>query len=249
MKRPTLPAAAVGLLITLLLATIGCGGSSPDESASKQGESLVGGVPTSDFPAVGQLFWTIRPLCTATLVASHVIITAAHCFNYASAWAVGSGYAFRIQDGRVYPVRRYISLGNSPGGQDIAMAQLESDVGFVPPIPISDHAPPIGTPITVLGYGCYDRLTFAGAYDLVKRELVSSWTGFGLLTANLCPGDSGGPGLWFGGVLSISSFAWLSPTGASSAYDGYAYPFVPSNRTWVDYVLWVYEAEPVESAR
>jgi hypothetical protein len=146
-----------------------------------------------DYPAVGPLVTVssgseqATGLCTATLVSSNQIITAAHCFCepfrrgdacYAAKFndpAAGRGYKdtgtyrfylpgagiFKITD--VSLPRDYLwSIGNVRG--DVALATLVGAVDGIEPLELADSALSIipGTNGTIVGYGDHNVVDEAG---------------------------------------------------------------------------------------
>ena len=166
-------------------------------------DKIKGGTVTNERPEVG-----VFGGCTATLVASDVLITAAHCVNYAS--SDYSQHTFRIDglDGRahIYGVERYRSLDQRLGDNDIAIVRLAEPVpeSVAKPVPIASDQPADGESLTVYGYGCTD---WGRSPDGQKRKASFAMGG---PSDTLCPGDSGGPVFddQRNAVLRINSGQW-----------------------------------------
>ena len=174
---------------------------------------LVNGRLTSDRPEVG-LLKLPAGICTATLIAPDVIITAAHCVDYQTIDAPGNVGTFNVQNGvdfTVFPVVSVVSLGGELGANDIAVAQLSVSVPseLARPVPVAAQTPQMGTSLSVFGYGCTRR---DGVSDGQKR--VAHFTS-GEASAVLCPGDSGGPVFEneYGAITRINSGYYLGGRG------------------------------------
>lgn len=217
-------------------------------------EKIINGRLTYDFPAAGMLR-TGTGLCTATLVRPRVVLTAAHCVDYATADRPGQRlaqfivehdssrrYAFDV-DGMV----SYSRVG--PGIDDIALLRLTGDVPpeVATPVPFADRYPQGGESVTWYGYGCQSR---AGSdqYTGRKQKIAFAYQN----SNNSCPGDSGGPTVFgadgavfrvtsgyssrgdiFGdvvamrGTLEAQAEAWSPGAGQGDAGDGGVEPPAP----------------------
>jgi V8-like Glu-specific endopeptidase len=229
-----------------LMAAVGCGGSpgsteAGDDLASVSSPILSSPttVTTTDKPAIGQLILASSGAlaCTATLISSRVILTAAHCFG----WNTGgsgfgsasspptfptnnsSGLAFKDGTGAVRQLRRYAVKGTAGGSDDIAVAELESDVSWSSVHWLSVATSPAAdmSQVSAWGYGCTSSYfgntmvacgtmgdckdggycfgnqcwnTIAADYG-TKRMVTTTWdsTKRNTRTNVTCGGDSGGP--------------------------------------------------------
>jgi hypothetical protein len=197
------------VLLTLGGASIGCAGE--DDDASSSDDAIVNGSDkTYEHPEVGA-FYTAGGLCTGTLIAADVVVTAAHCIPGSENENVETaGYTFKIwtapQQGHEFKVDRQRSLlsGSDFAGppeswraQDILLLRLKDPVPAVlaRPAKIATRWPTAGNRIAIFGFGCTDRATREGSG--IKRKAESAWAAGATPTAtgtnNLCPGDSGGP--------------------------------------------------------
>jgi secreted trypsin-like serine protease len=202
------------VLFAAALASSACAEDEPDLASVDN--DLIGGTPTGLRPEVGQIFHSQNTppgqvaMCTATLIAPRVILTAAHCLEpQPTPVSVPSGAVFVFTDasGAARSVRidrvHSFSLVDSfvtpiPGDrltQDVALARLVTAVppSQATPATIAAQEPVVGATSTWFGFGCTNRLTLAGSGT--KRMITFA---FGSSTSG-CPGDSGGPQV-FGGA-------------------------------------------------
>lgn len=160
-RHSVLRCAAVGLAI----ASSACmSEAEPSETAPAE-LPILNGTPNSGKPAIG-LLSTKFGSCTATLISSRVIVTAAHCFGFDNTQSgLGSppdfankttGASFRLDSGASFNVTKFSVLGTGIGEADLAVAQLESDVDSsqATPIPLASSAPTNGASVSAWGYGC-----------------------------------------------------------------------------------------------
>ncbi len=168
--------------------------AAPPASAQDDGEPYLQpliqmGETTLERPEVG--VWNN---CTATRVSQRMILTAAHCFDYASVDFRNSGDApvFTVEyaDGtsRDFATLSTVSLVNGlgPSQDDVMLVAVAGMDDTVPIAPIATGLPAAGAAVTYFGYGCTNRATLAGGGTKRKADL-----GWGP-TMVLCPGDSGG---------------------------------------------------------
>lgn len=172
-------------------------------------EKIINGQLTFDFPAAGMLR-TSTGLCTATLVRPDVVLTAAHCVDYATMDRPGQRLAqFIVEHDQsrryAFDVDAMVSYARvGPGADDIALVRLASAVpsNIATPVPFAERRPQAGEAVTWYGYGCQDR---AGRdqYTGQKQKVA-----FGFQNSNnSCPGDSGGPTVFGadGAVFRVTS--------------------------------------------
>lgn len=216
-------------------------------------DKIVGGVPTSDFPecvAVGsRQGWC----CSGTLVASNVVITAAHCLpDCAERVFVGEDVDLP-DDGHVVDVRRAVVHPDYPPHgpyNDLAVLVLAHDVPDVAPRRIVDPARMAEAfAVRLAGYGNTDPFGSSGygRRRMVDVPIASSDHRFGaeptrefvagapFLDRDSCNGDSGGPayveidGEWaLAGATSRATVSSVRPCG-----DGGIYTLVPAYLDWV----------------
>lgn len=225
-------------LVAALL--IGC--AAHEESASFVNAPIVGGEPGGD-PAVVVL-QNLRSggLCTGTLIAERVVLTAKHCIqepfaeqpNSPNAIVVGVGdtirqltHSLRVQSIRtvpgVYTVDSRGAIGSGLIGEDVAVMVLQNGAPGIEPIPIRRQSP-AGLSrqlITAVGYGQTPD-SWSGGVKYTVTGRVQNVSGNLIYVGPLiCQGDSGGPAITedyeVAGVVSFGSGACGSGFGAYNA--------------------------------
>lgn len=195
--------------------------------------SIVGGAPTATDPAVVLLLpfddaENILGICSGTLIAPDVVLTAAHCVDErigASGFGVYLGSDATVDTDPAFVFRTFAaSVAFHPqwnpddleNGFDIGVVHLV-DPAPVAPMPINT-APlteaEVGQPVRLVGWG----ITAGGGSDSgIKRQVVSRLDAFdprlvlvGNAQTNTCSGDSGGPAFMVRGgrevVVGVTSF-------------------------------------------
>jgi hypothetical protein len=152
-------------------------------------QALIGGTATFARPAVGWLE-SDGLGCTATLVDSSFILTAAHCVQYRQGdiWGTFSVWNTAGQLLSTVNVDTANSFGIEPGNGDFAFLHLTDPIpsSTVTPVPLGPR-PQAGQQVTAFGFGCTNRDTQEGAH--IKRYGSYAYGN----SAMICPGDSGGP--------------------------------------------------------
>lgn len=178
----------------------GCGAElEPGQGTTSS--AIINGQVDTGHPAVGQLIISqgggYASACTATLIGSKTVLSAAHCVD-----GLSSGY-FRI-GGYQYTTAKLIphpdfSMQN-PFSPDIAVITLQQVVSGITPKPLATNAPKVGDSLVIVGFG----ITSEYSQDMgTKRvttntieQLGNNWLryfGSSGSEGTICSGDSGGP--------------------------------------------------------
>jgi hypothetical protein len=176
-----------------------CGG--PEPGVGQRAQPIVNGTPTDLFPQVGALLASGVSACTATLIGSRTVLTAAHCVAGRASIsfhpAGDSGPSYRVAHVAIHPSY------NGGNVADLALLTLEGALPGVKPLPLAERPVSIGEQIRLLGFGRTAEVdgepfgTKRMAYNQVARLEPQIFRVFGAdgLWGNICDGDSGGPSL------------------------------------------------------
>jgi MYXO-CTERM domain-containing protein len=187
---------------SVLAFCIGLAACEPAPDPSSRSFAIIGGTYDPGDPAVAAVLEESGNLiCTATLVAPRVLVTAAHCV--------------------VLGTPRYVFFGPDPGGDglfvDVLLTRanptfdletLDNDIGVIvldqaapsfagAPLTLAAVAPTVGLSTRMIGYG-YTEVGPAGDYatkhalTVAIDEVDALSFRYGIAT---CNGDSGGPAL------------------------------------------------------
>jgi Trypsin len=206
-------------------------------------------VSESEYPHVARLTVDGEMLCTGTLISSRFILTAAHCFfGDDNKRAVGdttivarlNGTEYNTVKAYIHPDYKSRSSACVEGEVDAAVLELASDVTVATPAPLLETPVPVGSTVTLVGYGNQGTgsagqnnsipsvgsvnvgtTVVEGFGDNVGVQNTNStyfyWT-FNSGEANTASGDSGGPAFYESGGTSY--LAGLTCGGGGNAEFG-----------------------------
>jgi endonuclease G len=213
---------AVPVVLACSLAAAGCDATVPVSSASAP---VIGGsdAPPGRWPDVAAVMFPIDgeiPLCTGTLVAPTVVLTAGHCYDrrgvsvLPDSVLIGTSSLGRPDEGETIPIARGYVYPDSTTTEDLAVLILARP-STRPPRRIVDGWARVdlvnGAAISLVGFGAIDRSGMVYVNQL--QEATTTITdvdcsespgcrqaaqpagelGAGGMGVDTCPGDSGGP--------------------------------------------------------
>ncbi len=244
-------------MANLVVGLIACGGSAqvsttePADPTRSSEQDIQGGTVDMGDPAVGMLSLADGGLCTGSLLAPDVVLTAAHCAKIgATAFWVGSGTtdAQGKHDAVVYWVKESIVHPTFNGvvacpnlAPDVALVRLKKPVLGVVPLNVSRG--PLPQPNAILGligFGAHSDGSGRKEFGIKRRATASmlgrsgvSSIAVGRLTGISDSGDSGGPALSGDEIIAVASCHY----GTWPYYHSSYYARVDNLGTWIDSVL------------
>lgn len=197
--------------------------AAPAPSTSTLAAPIIGGTKDISHPAVGALVIGTRSFCTGTLIASRVVLTAAHCIDSARTNGARGGLRFRIDvpdanqpegyDTKYYDIEVSL-LSNHPKwnnqvsqGFDVGIAILKTKVPDTVAKTIPHNITPLnaqwkGKEPLFLGYGLTQSVP--NAVSAVSKQgatipiiqVLNDRIEHRAPGKSVCHGDSGGPALF-----------------------------------------------------
>ena len=173
-------------LAALLLAA--CGGPSNDVDQ----QDIQGGRRDGGHPAVGLVSVRGGPICTGTLIAPQVVLTAAHCVRE----KVVSFSTVAVDRQAAAPSYLFGSCPNHTG--DVALLHLSRPLAGVAPLELALRPPAAGATCTAVGFGTSAQKRSASETVVASDDsVITVHAGSGIAAS----GDSGGP-LLCGGAIA-----------------------------------------------
>jgi len=209
----------------VLFGAVGCTETDPPAPAWT-GSGIIGGEETSGWPAVGAyLVAGLQSLCTGTLIAPDLVLTAAHCEVMGNAddafffgdSIFGDGTAIMVDSSASHP-----DYNPETKKHDLAVLKLFEEAPVQPHVVNQEQIDDDweGTMLHAVGFGTDDG--YDGKTMGIKREVdveFASYDDFMIYHEtegqNTCAGDSGGP------LFAERGNQWVVAGVASFVYPGF----------------------------
>jgi V8-like Glu-specific endopeptidase len=239
-------------------AGIGCGqASAPASAVMEEADPIVGGSADTDDPSVVAVYGqqpgaTSGFLCTGSVIAPSVVLTAAHCVSEVE---TGAGAIFTVITSADVAKSRGQQLAVSAvhpnplwnpddleAGHDQGIVILSQPTSL-PPLPINRKklvSSQVGRAVRIVGYGLDDGSRQTGA-GLKRQAITSLGTIFSslILVGNsrhgTCNGDSGGPA--FMNVSGVETIVGTTSYGNADCTDGGFDARVDTDLAFIDQYL------------
>jgi len=228
-----------GCMTLSTLLALGCADANHDDPVGSATQTILNGdaIAVGQFPTVVAVVVGQGGLCTGTLVAPDVVVTAAHCLSPAvlgysnqaevtqltqvvfDSTNVFSGQGRAIRAVETLPIPTF----TRPGQPDVGIVRLAESVTDRTPTPVNTDPSVIavGTEVTMVGYGLTEDGQSGAGFFLKGRESTAC-SSYGVSdqmfmcfsqTAGLgkCSGDSGGPS--FGMVDGVETLIGITSFG------------------------------------
>lgn len=241
----------IRILLALLALSVGSSLAVPMTGRIVGGENA----DIRQYPHQISMRYNGRHRCGGSILASNIIVSAAHCvveLENASNLSIVAGSTRISQKAQELPVLKFIvhekyrTLNND---NDVTILVLNGDFVFneyVQPIELATERPAAGSVVTVTGWGTLsrggsspdvlqqvnvnvvDNSQCKKAYSLMltSRMICAAVEGGG---KDACQGDSGGPLVYNNQLLGIVSWGW----GCAKSSSPGIYASVPELREWI----------------
>lgn len=230
------------LASSFLIVVSACSSVDADSRAAAAESDVVGGRPRAadEYRSVGLIVGQFG-LCTGTLVAPQVVLTATHCSAISPAsFCVGDDCAATDSTRSVPEAWR--GAAACPAGGDMSLLHLARPMTTVAPMSMDDVAVRGETVCDVVGFGGADR---ENAEATVGRLRIVQGAGSGLrgigIAGHADNGDSGGPVICDGKLAAITS---CGLPGSSEGWYVATHPF----HAWIEDTIAEW-SRPAECAR
>ena len=219
--------------------------------ANAQVHHIVGGTP-DDNPAV-VIVTTPGEMCSGSVIAPNVVLTAAHCVIPGATYSIQNQTAYSVTlEASVTQIYVEPNYDSTTTAYDAAIMVFDTpSVGTSPkPITLSNILPAIGQSVTAVGYGHTADGGDMGLQNSVPMTVQSpdssNWTPTdtqfeaGAPNSTIAPGDSGGPLLVGNTQVGISDLFYN--------YTGNMPSVFTSTASIYDWVQSVIKSTPIVSA-